>query len=231
MADKELIQPLWYYAYIAEERPNICIMSSDELADPIHRKLIMDRFPQLIYPDNFLENDTAYNDYFAADLCWRNANERFVYIQYGVNGLDNNYVTPDGLLFRYIGYDGTIRKELPKLDLHYKLTAQLSACPGQNPETDRVAGRWLFGLGRYFENIGASRTGWRLYNRALSIDMQNIDMRIHLAASLALAGEYKEALKSVSDALAIEPQNPEILELGRRIVDRMEAAGLADSGN
>jgi len=221
-ADRNLIQPLWYYSYIEGSRNDLCIVSSDELQEPRVRRIIKERFPQLAYPQNFLENDTAYNDYFAADLCWRNAGRRDVFMQYGVYALDYRNVTPEGLLFRYIGLDTNRTYPAPSFDTHTAMVERLleddEYC---DPRTADIAARWLYFAGLYYDNIGSREMAWDLYRRALSIDMTNTEMRIRMAGSLASSGKYSEALKYVSDALALEPNNPRILELGRRIVDRM----------
>ncbi len=220
-ADRNLIQPLWYYSYIEGSRNDLCIVSSEELKEPRNRRIIKERYPQLEYPENFLENDTAYNDYFAADLCWRNAAQRDVFMQYGVFGLDYRNVVPDGLLFRYIGLDTNRTYPAPSFNAHTEMVEKLLANDRCDTRTSNIAARWLYFVGLYYDNIGSRSKAWDLYRRALAIDMTNTEMRIRMAGSLASSGKYAEALKYVSDALAIDPQNPRILELGRRIVDRM----------
>jgi len=220
-ADRNLIQPLWYYSYIEGSRNDLCIVSSEELKDSHNRRIIKERFPQLEYPENFLENDTAYNNYFAADLCWRNAGQRDVFMQYGVFGLDYRNVSPEGLLFRYIGLDTNRVYPTPPFKAHTELVDKLIGDDQCDTRTFDIAARWLYFVGLYYDNIGSREMAWDLYRRALSIDMTNTEMRIRMAGSLASSGKYSEALKYVSDALAIDPQNPRILELGRRIVDRM----------
>ena len=83
----------------------------------------------------------------------------------------------------------------------------------------------LYYTGLYYDNIGSKKEAWNLYNRALSIDMTDTEIRLRMAGSLASSGKYAEALKYISEALAIEPKNPRVLELGRRITERMNKKG------
>lgn len=225
--DRNLIQPLWYNAYVTGSRNDLAIVSSEEISEPQKRKEIMEKFPQLIYNDNFLADDSIYNDYYAADLCWRNSDQHDVYIQYGVYGFDHRHVTPEGLLYRYIGLDTNRVYPAPDMELHYSLIDRIISDSLLDLNTREVVARWLFLTGLYCDNTGGKNKAWDAYNRALSIDMRNTEMRLRMAGSLASAGKYREALKYVSDALAIDPQNSRILDLGRRIVDRMKKSEMA----
>jgi len=224
-ADKNLIQPLWYYAYIEGDHHDLCIVSSEELNDINNRRMIKSRFPGLKYPENFLVDDSAYNNFFAADLCWRNSRDRRVYLQYGVYGLDYRNVVPQGLLFRYIGLDSNRTYPSPDYRNHTALIDEVVEKSSRDSHTMEVSGRWLYYTGLYYDNIGSKKEAWYLYSRALSIDMTDTEMRLRMAGSLASSGKYADALKHISEALAIEPKNPRVLELGRRITERMNKKG------
>jgi tetratricopeptide (TPR) repeat protein len=73
--------------------------------------------------------------------------------------------------------------------------------------------------------MNSPELAWQLFNQALSVDKGNVDMRVRLAAALARAGKFREALQYISHALEIDPNDKNSLELGRHIVKALEKQG------
>ena len=66
---------------------------------------------------------------------------------------------------------------------------------------------------------------WSPKNENLNIDKENIDMRVRLASALARSGKVREALQYVSQALELDPNDPNSLQLGKQLLKVMEKKG------
>jgi hypothetical protein len=221
-AEDDLLLPLWYSAYVDSSAGNIRIISAGGMNNAKYRKQLTINYPDLAYPADFTNDLPGQPDSLTAQLCRLNVRNRDVYIQYGAPGVDFASIEPSGLLFKYVGSNTKPIVEKESYKTHISMMEKLVAKNPHEAMTLDFAGRWLFNTAVYFERIDQVEIAWQLFNKALSIDKQNIDMRIRLAAALARAGKLKEALQYISQALEIDPNDKNSLELGRHIVKALE---------
>jgi tetratricopeptide (TPR) repeat protein len=222
IADENLIQPLWYRAYVDSANSSIILISNHDLNRAEYRRQLMKLCPQLIYPENFASLTANENLNLRLELCRLNAPERNVYIQSLMPGFKISMLYPEGKLLKY----GPSKEFSRHVNSWYKehinlVNEVLEGSPDEN-RTIEVAGNWLLNIGSYYEKIGDINTSWTLFKHALSIDYSNTAIRIHLAKSLAGADQYKESLKYIAEAMVMEPENQDILAIGRKIVKKME---------
>jgi tetratricopeptide (TPR) repeat protein len=223
VADENLIQPLWYHAYIEAETPNSTILSPETIINQKCRPEIRNRFPSLklpAYVDSGTITDPAR---LISDICRFNAEGYDIYLQYGVPGIGAGDVLPSGVLFRYAP-DSRPPKSIGHIyGLHMKLAEEMIDGNQSDIRSIDIAGRWLYHVGKYYEQTGGRDIAWKLYDRALIIDTTSTEMRVLLAESLAREGEYKKALKIIADALDINSDDPAVMDLGYRIVKELES--------
>ncbi|MFH2036354.1 MAG: hypothetical protein ABIJ45_08125, partial [Candidatus Zixiibacteriota bacterium] len=79
-----------------------------------------------------------------------------------------------------------------------------------------------FDLGDYHDNFGLQNIAEQLYERAIKVNEQSIDLRLQFAARLARHKKYKEALKYIADVLDLDPQNSMAIKMGQKIVKELE---------
>ena len=221
-AEDDFLLPLWHIAYADSTANNIKIISAGGMINAKYRKQLTINYPDLIYPSGFTNDLPGQADSLTAQLCRLNAPNRDVYIQFGAPGIDFTMIEPSGILFKYLplGKKPFVDKDCYKANLAF-----MESLVNKNPSemiTREFAARWLFNTAVYYDHINTPETAWLLFNKALSIDKDNIDMRIRLAAALARAGKLKEALQYISQALEIDPNDKNSLELGRHIVKAIE---------
>jgi len=219
--EKDLVQPLWHHAYVDSAASQVHIIAYEMLGDPIYRGRIKSFYPDLSYPDNFDSRIPESNADILNDICRLNYAERPVCLQCGIPGLQPSALAPSGLLFRYDPSRHSSPLSPAAYRQHLKLAQSVIENNPRELRTVDIMGNWLFELGAYVNSFGATRESGNLFDLALSVDMANVEMRGRLATILAEAGKYKEALKQISDALAIDPDNPEIMALGRRLVEKI----------
>jgi hypothetical protein len=222
VAEDDLLLPMWYRAYVDSNTVDISVLSPGAMVNAAYRKQLTVNYPHIIFPENFTNDKRGQPDTLAMKICRLNADERDIYIQFGVPGISHRHVYPSGILFKYIG-----DRKRPRLDKeiykkHMQMADKMLAGCHKEAATAEFTGRWLFTVGAYYDRIGDATTAWKLFTRALEVDRESIGMRLKLAKALARAKRYKEALKYLADALEIDSQHPECLELGRRIIKAIE---------
>lgn len=221
-AEDDFLLPLWYITYADSTANNIKIISAGGMINAKYRKQLTINYPDLTYPSGFTNDLVGQADSLTAQICRLNAPNCDVYIQFGAPGVDFNMIEPSGILFKYLPPG---RKPSVDKDSHRAGLTSMESLVNKNPSemiTREFAARWLFNTAVYYDHVKSPETAWQLFNKALSIDKENIDMRIHLAAALARAGKLKEALQYISQALEIDPNDKNSLELGRHIVRAIE---------
>ncbi len=221
-AEDDFLLPLWYIAYVDSAAGGIKIISAGGMVNPKYRKQLTINYPDLVYPQGFTDNTPGLADSLVAQLCRLNISQRDIYFQFGAPGIDFSQIEPAGILFKYLppGQKPTLDKEGYKAHLAF-----IEGMVNRNPSemiTREFAARWLFNTAVYYDHISNPEIAWQMFNKALSIDKENIDMRIRLAAALARSGKLKEALQYISQALEIDPNDKNSLELGRHIVKALE---------
>nr|MBN2278407.1 DUF2723 domain-containing protein [candidate division Zixibacteria bacterium] len=220
-AEDDLLLPLWYHAYVDSSAQHIRVLSPGAMVNPINRRQFMANYPGLQYSEAFQSDRPGKPDSLAIELCRLNAPERDIYLQFGVPGIKYHEIAPAGIVFKYVGGKHDTKLSSQIYDRHLALAAEILAGNALEARTCEFVGRWLFTIGVYCDRTGSGDYAWALFNTALDIDKENIDMRIRLASALAMAGRYSEALKYVSAALEIDSQDPASLELGRKIVEAL----------
>lgn len=225
VAEDDVILPLWYYSYVESSAARLNIISAGAMINPQYRKQLTVHNPALIYPPGFINESSVKPDSLVAALCRLNAPKRDVYIQFGVPGIEAAQVEPSGILFKYNGGNGQAKIDKESLKPHLELTQRLLLGNQQEIQVIEFCGRWLFNTAIYYERMNSPELAWQLFNQALNVDKGNVDMRVRLAAALARAGKYKEALQYISQALEIDPNDKNSLELGRHIVKALEKSG------
>jgi hypothetical protein len=221
-AEDDLLLPLWYSAYVDSTAKNYRIISAGGMMNPQYRKQLTINYPDVVFPPDFSEEIPASAESLTVQLCRFNAPNRDVYLQFGAPGVDFSRIEPFGVMFKYMPTNME-----PKVDKEgYRAHLDLSEALLKNSPTDlptcEFVGRWLFNAAVYYDKLGQPEIAWQLFNKALTADRGNIDMRIRLAAALARAGKLKEALQYISQALEIDPNDKNSLELGRHIVKALE---------
>jgi hypothetical protein len=226
VAEDDLLLPLWYSAYVDSTARNVKITSGGAMLNPAYRKQLTLNYPDLILPSGFTDNKPMQVDSLVAAICRLNAPVRSVFIQFGVPGVDANEVVPNGITFKYKGKG----QQPPRFDqnnyaAHLRLAENMLAESPQELRTIDFVGRWLFNIGVYCDRVGASELAWKSFNKALDIDKENIDMRVRLASALARSGKIREALQYVSQALELDPNDPNSIQLGKQLLKVMEKKG------
>ncbi len=225
VADDGLLQPLYYYVNVESYNPGICIFSVEQFRDPESRQALKVAHPELKWPDTITRDQSQARYIF--DLCRANMTERTIFVQPGVPGASPKLLMPSGILFRWGQGPDSATVLPPVYDDHLALIEKAIAGNPDEQKTADITGRWLFDVGTYYDRLEKDETAHRLYDRAMVIDQNSIDLKLRLARILVSDGKFTEALKQVSDALAMEPQNQKILDLGRRIVEVMDRKKVA----
>ncbi len=226
VAEDDVLLPLWYNAYAESTANQIAIVSAGAMVNPKYRQQLLVNYPSLIYPPNFGNDLPGQADIMAATLCRLNSAVRNVYVQFGTPGIKASDVLPVGIMFKYSGDNHPVAKsDTAGYKTHLQFAEKLLAGNPSEIRTIDFVGRWLFNTAVYYDRINQPEIAWKLFNRALNVDKENVDMRIRLASALARGGKYKEALQYISQALEIDPNNKVSLELGHRIVQAIEKKG------
>ncbi|SYZ74170.1 membrane hypothetical protein [Candidatus Zixiibacteriota bacterium] len=226
VAEDDVLLPLWYSAYADSTASGVAVVSAGAMINPKYRQQLFVNFPSLIYPANFNNDQPGKADLLAAALCKLNSSDRAVYVQFGAPGIKAAEVIPAGIIFKYVGNNHPgIQVDTAGYKAHLKFAADLLAGNPSEVRTIDFVGRWLFNAAVYYDRVNRPEIAWKLFNRALDVDKENVDMRIRLASALAKGGKYKEALQYISQALEIDPNNKVSLELGHRIVQAIEKKG------
>lgn len=223
VAEDDLLLPMWYRAYVDSTAHEIDILSPGAMVNPAYRKQLMVNYPHVNFPDGFSDDSPGKPAALAADICRLNAADRDIYLQFGVPGIGHNQIVPAGILFRYVGDSSASVFDKGIYKKHLHLAERLLEGNHRETRTVDFTGRWLFSLGVYYQRIGFNDIAWKLFDVALDVDRQSIDLRLHLATALARAKRYKEALKYLADALEIDSQDPDCLRLGQHIIKAIEA--------
>ncbi|MEW5922992.1 MAG: DUF2723 domain-containing protein [Candidatus Zixiibacteriota bacterium] len=221
VAEDDLLLPMLYHACVDSTASRIAILSTDALTNPSYRRQLTANYPDLHFPENFTSDESGKNDEWTRAICLLNADEREVYLQFGVPGIKYNEIVPHGIVFKYVGEGQDISEDKDFYERHVELmTRIIDGCENES-QTAGFTGRWIFTIGVYYERVGLSDISWQLFKKALALDMESIELRLHLASALAKAKRYKESLKYISDALEIDSQNQECLKLGKSVLDAM----------
>ena len=221
-AEDNFLLPLWYAAYVNSMADQISILSPGAMGNQAYRKQLTINYPDLIYPKHFYGTEDVTPGELATEICQLNAGEHDIYVQFGVPGISHEEIVPDGILFKYIGKDKKVEIDPDFYRQHISLVEEMLEGNPDDAGSADFCGRWLFTIGVYCDRKGLSQTAWQLFDAALAIDKENIDMRIRLASALARAKLYTEALKYVHQALEIDSQDPNALKLGQHIVQALE---------
>ncbi len=174
-----------------------------------------------MYPPGFTDNRSGDAEELTEAMCRLNCRTNEIYLQVGVPGIPFTKMLPRGIVFKYVdrGNITGVPKDLFKRHLY--LVDLMLPENSSEPKTIDFLGRWLFNAGVYCDRMGNAEHAWQLFNAALTIDRDNIDMRIRLAATLDRGGRYREALKFISEALEIDPYDPHALKLGQSIARKV----------
>lgn len=221
VAEDNLLYPMWHRTYVDSSARNIAVLSPGVIANPLYRQQIMLNYPDLIYPEGFISGLSNEPKSLMAEICRLNADMRDIYVQLDVPGIGYREVEPAGVLFKYVGQHQSSRLDKDIRKKHLQLMERILSGNPHEARTVEFCGKWLFSLGVYFGQIGNQKVAWELFNKALDIDKESIQMRVRLATSLAQVGQYRKALKYISDALEIDSQDPPSLKLGQHIIDAM----------
>lgn len=227
-AEDDLLLPLWYSAFVDSTASELKIISAGALVNQKYRKQLTVQYPELVFPENFNGDNGSPAESLTVELCRLNAPHRQIYVQFGAPGINHTDITPAGVLFRYKSGEESAADDKESYSNHIQLAADMLAGNPNEISTIDFTGRWLFNAAVFYERsgkFGGSEVAWKLFNHALNIDRESIDMRVRLAVGLAKAGRLKEALKFISDALEIDPNDKNSLELGRSIVKAIEKQG------
>jgi len=225
VADDNLIQPLWYFAYVDGDAEDMTIITAETITNPRYRSEINNRFPHLNLPKYIDSSQSPNMPHLMEDVCRLNDENNGIYLQYGVPGISPGDVLPSGTLFKYAP-DSRPPKSIGHMyGLHMQLAQQMIDGNHSDIRSIDIAGKWLYHVGNYYEQTGNKEIAWKLYDRALIIDTTSTEMRVLLAESLAREGQYKKALKIIADALDINSDDPAVMELGYRIVKELERKG------
>ena len=215
--NKNLFQPLMYYASRESDKGKISILSSEALGSLDYRRQVMEIYPWLIFPKGFKTAPVEQLKNQIRNFCRLNMPYRDIYVQLGIDGIDFKNVKPAGVMFKYVPAYKQGKRDIYAYRFHLKMAEQVIANKCNDPTAIKILGRWLFNAGQYYEQRGNNVTAWRLYNRALTVDQASTEIRVRLADGLARDGRYKKALKLISDALEIDSDDPAIMELSRRL--------------
>ncbi|PKK84070.1 MAG: hypothetical protein CVT49_05460 [candidate division Zixibacteria bacterium HGW-Zixibacteria-1] len=225
VAEDDLLLPMWYRAYVDSTACRIDILSPGAMLNPAYRKQLTINYPDLHFPEDFTGDFAGKADEWARAICRLNADQKDIYLQFGVPGIKHDEIVPHGIVFKYVGENQDVAFDKNFYEEHVELmTLMTDGCENESL-TAEFTGRWIFTLGVYFERHGYSDISWQLFKRALALDKESIDLRLHLASALAKAKRYKESLKYLSDALEIDSQDPNCLKLAKSILDAMNREG------
>lgn len=222
VADDNLLLPMLYHANVGSSASQIDILSSGALTNPSYRRQLTAHYPDLHFPENFTSDDVGKTDDWTRALCQLNVDSKDIYLQYGVPGIKYNEIIPHGIVFQYVGEGQELDSNNVSYERHVDLMTRMTEGCENEAQTADFTGRWIFTIGVYYERLGLSDISWGLFKKALALDKESIDLRLHLAKALANAKRYKESLKYISDALEIDSQDQECLKLGRAVLEAMQ---------
>ncbi|MCX6827405.1 MAG: DUF2723 domain-containing protein [candidate division Zixibacteria bacterium] len=231
VADDNFFYPMLYSSLEIKRSSQISVIGVKKLSNPTYRQWLKRVYSAITYPRVFLNDSLGHTDELVMLLCNLNAAGHPIYLQGEVPGIDASEIEPSGILFRYVGKKHSVRINKDSQQSYLALAAQLLQGNSRELQTIDFVSRWLFETGLYYEKINNPEAAWQLFNRALAIDVENIEMRYLLAVGLAHAGRFKEALQFVSTALEIVPADQKILKLGRHIIKEQEKLGVTTADN
>jgi len=182
-AEDDFLLPLWYAAYADSSARDIRIVSAGGMVNAKYRKQLTLNYPDMSFPPDFTNDAPGHADSLTAQLCRLNNLNHDIFVQFGAPGIEAGALEPAGILFKYIpeGKQAVVDKESYKVHL-----ACMENMVNRNPYeniTREFAARWLFNTAVYFDRHNTPEIAWQLFNKALVIDKENIDMRIRLAAA------------------------------------------------
>jgi len=221
VAEDDLLLPFWYHAYADSVASGIKVIAAGAMINPNYRRQLTVNYPGLVYPPEFTNKEVGDAAKLTEALCRLNCRTNEIYLQVGVPGIAFTKMLPRGIVFKYMdqGNISGVPKDLYKRHLY--LANLMLPENSSEPKTIDFLGRWMFNAGVYCDRMGNGEHAWQLFNAALTIDCDNVDMRVRLAAALGRAGRYREALKFVSEALEIDPYDPHALKLGHSIARKV----------
>jgi len=223
-AEDDFLLPMWYRAYADSTARHMKIMSPGAMVNYAYRRQLMVNYPDLSYPPGFADRRPGIPDSLALQLCRLNAPERDIYIQFGVPGISHQRLIPDGLLYRYVPPGETVKPTGGNYKNHLALVDEMLAGNSSEASTIEFCGRWLFSQGIYYQRHDIDDIAWTFFKIALDVDRESVALRKNLAIGLAKAGNYKEALRYVSQVLEIDSRDEEALRLGKEIIKKLDAA-------
>ncbi|MBN2227331.1 MAG: DUF2723 domain-containing protein [candidate division Zixibacteria bacterium] len=230
VTDDDLLLPIWYYAYADSTASGIKVIAAETMANPDYRRQVSVNYPELTYPPEFAGNEPGDPAKLTEAICRLNCRANDIYLQVGVPGIPFSKMLPRGIVFKYMDQGNLTGVPNDLYKRHLYLADLMLPENSSEPKTIDFLGRWLFNAGVYCDRMGNHDHAWQLFTTALTIDRDNVDMRIRLASNLDRAGRYREALKFISEALEIDPYDPYALKLGqaiaRKVNDHQE--GIAD---
>jgi tetratricopeptide (TPR) repeat protein len=226
VAEDDLLLPLWYSAYVDSTARNIKILSGGAMLNAAYRKQLTINYPDLKLPADFTDNKPMKVENLVSSICRLNTPIRPVYVQFGVPGIEANDILPAGVVFKYTGKSEAARFDQNNYATHLNLVENMLGDSPEELRTIDFVGRWMFNIGVYCDRVGAAELAWQSFNKALNIDNENIDMRLRLASALARSGKIKEALQYVAQALELDPNDPNSLQLGKQLLKVMEKKGM-----
>jgi tetratricopeptide (TPR) repeat protein len=215
--DENLSLPLMQFCSEELQDKEIIIISSDALPSSDYRGWLKACYPQLIYPGNFDLSQGEPLENIVAELCRFNSVHRNIYVQYSIPGINFSDIEPFGVMYKYSpDYRSTVMDDYEYRN-HLEMAERVITHNSFDPMAVKIIGKWLYGAGLYYENRGDTRTAWKLFSRALTIDQQSTEIRVLLADNLAREGRYKRALKLIADAMKIDSDDRTIMDLSTRI--------------
>jgi tetratricopeptide (TPR) repeat protein len=198
-----------------------CIICPSALGDPFYKKNLKARFPDLVFPDWPRNGKTSKSPEYLQQFCRVNFNRREIYIQPGVHGFNPNHLSWVGIMLRYDpGGDSSVAGQ----DFSGEQIAAIENIVSGNLleySSQRLGGEWLMQMGAVYQRQNRAALSRKMYQKALTLEPDNVNHRLLLAAGLTRDKRYKEGLKLVAEALQIDSRHPEALRLGQRIVKAM----------
>jgi len=215
--DKSLSLPLMQFCSEELKNKEIIIISSEAMAGHTYRRWLKTYYPQLIYSEEFNLSQGEPLENKIVELCRLNAVHRNIFLQYGIPGINAGDIEPSGVMFKYSpGYESTVMDDY-EYRHHLEMAEKIITHNAYDPTAVKIIGKWLYNAGLYYEDKGDTRTSWKLFNRALTIDQQSTEIRVLLADNLAREGRYKRALKLIEDAMKIDSDDKTVMDIWTRM--------------
>jgi len=219
---EDIYYPMLYKNKSEEFSRKIKIIHSRQLTNQQYRRWLVHNYSDLNYDPRFVSNINSDESNLVLHICALNNGQYNIYVQPTVPGIKSNRIEPAGLLFRYIAKGQKPRQNWSIYKNHLNTMEKILSEGSGEESTINFVSQWVFNLGDHYDNYKLNGIAEKLYEKAIDVNGNSVDLRIQFAARLARHEKYKEALKYIAEVLNMEPLNETAISMGQKIVEELE---------